>query len=458
MSYAIKFISVEAPSCQAVCFIIKKCLTPFDAHSIIAKSSSHSIMNARSILWAFFFISFSPSIAYAIPNQHLNPHPDDPGKISWQQKPGNPDDINHLHIEGVKISILPESGTNHDKTWGFTHDNGKWGAEAAWDDRFLRYEDTAMGIGPNGAWDHFGHGYIDPSFRPRYIYANDVPQDAQAQVNEAMSTWNIRAKDEGEKKRTTPDGTPLKTSVIFEKVTSGAHELLVDFMDGFQDVGNAVAEWILSTAQIVGYPVGQVPTPRTLLFEATPTSQFRVSQADWQLSTDGRELGDPLKVYSALSSPFATNWSFDKTPNVLFDDLDFDYLAPDGITEYEGDEKVFKDLGISITDEWGGYPALAAKSTIDIYEADFFSIALHEWGHVIGLIHSNGGIMKADAPFTMNFTSQAIDADNAYGAAALYSIPVPGPLPILGIGSAFAYSRKIRKRMKQSPLDQIVKE
>lgn len=120
-SYAIKFISVEAPSCQAVCFILKKCLTPFDAHSIIAKSSSHSIMNARSILWAFFFASFSPSIAYAIPNQHLNPHPDDPGKISWQQKPGNPDDINHLHIEGVKISILPESGTNHDKTWGFTH-------------------------------------------------------------------------------------------------------------------------------------------------------------------------------------------------------------------------------------------------------------------------------------------------------------------------------------------------
>lgn len=397
-------------------------------------------MNSHSVVGAALLIAFFPGVANAIPNQHLNPHPDDHPKISWQQKPGLPDNINHLHIEDVNMLVIPNTG--------FTHGNGEWVAEAAWDDRFLRFVDNAGGS--NGIWDRFGHGYIDPSFKPRYLFANDVPVGAQTLVNEAMTTWNIRAKDEGEKKRSTPDGTPLKTSVIFEKVTSGAHELFVDFMEGFEDVRDAVGEWIVSASQIVGYPAGQEPTTRTLLFEATPTSQFRALQAGWQLSVDGLPLGDPAKVYSSLTSPFPTSWSFDKTPGVLFDDHDFDYLAPDGTTQYEGNEPAFQGLGITISDTWGGYPAIAAQSTIDIYEADFFSITLHEWGHVIGLLHSSDGIMADDAPFTMNFISQSIDPDNAYGAAALYSIPVPAPLPIMGIGSAFAFGRKIRRRMRRS--------
>jgi hypothetical protein len=35
---------------------------------------------------------------------------------------------------------------------------------------------------------------------------------------------------------------------------------------------------------------------------------------------------------------------------------------------------------------------------------------------------------------------------------ARISTPVPGPLPLFGVGAAFGYSRKLRKRIKSSPL------
>lgn len=394
-------------------------------------------MGIRATLLSSALLLGFPGIANAIPNQHLNPHSDDPADISWQQDPlAVPDTTNHLHIEDVNITVLPGLGFAHNK--GAGAENFDWGAEAAWDDRFLRFTDTASGR--NGLADRFGHGYIDPAFKPRYGFAADVPAGAKPLVDEAMSTWNERAKDEGEETRTTPAGNDLKTSVIFERVAAGARELLVDFMEGFQEIGNAAAEWILSATQVVGYPAADTPATRTLLFEATPTSIISASQAGWKVSTDGLALGNAAKVYSATTSNFATNWSFDKTPEVLFDDLDFDYQAPDG-TQYEGNEAAFAALGITVRDNWGGFPALAATSTLDIFESDFFSVALHEWGHVIGLLHSNGGIMKSDAPFTLNHLTQTIDNNAAFGAAAMYSIPVtrnrtiPAPDSLILFGS-----------------------
>ena len=100
--------------------------------------------------------------------------------------------------------------------------------------------------------------------------------------------------------------------------------------------------------------------------------------------------------------------------------------------QFEGNEAEFQALGLKVTDSWGGF-TLNATDTFDIYEADFFSVALHEWGHVIGLLHSKDGLMAVDAPFTMNQLSQTIDNDNAFGAAALYSIPIPEPSSILGL-------------------------
>lgn len=371
-------------------------------------------------------VALAAGTAQAIPNQHLNPHPDTPEKIGWQQKPGIPDSVNHVHIKDPNIAAI--------NNVGFGDAGGEWRAFSVWDDRFLRYADADNNLN-NDLWDRFGHGYIDPNFRPRYLYAGDVPGAAKPRVDEAMAEWNKRAKEEGEQKRTAPDGSKLKTSVIFEKVVSGAHELVVDFIEGFQEIRDAVAEWIVSAAQLVGFPAGDTPTPPTLAFEATPTSKFAVDEAGWKVSTDGKALGDATKTYQDWTDEFATGWAFDKSPDVLFDDLDFDFLSPGG-TEYEGDEAAFLALGIDLKDSWG--EVFNAATTIDIYEADFYSVALHEWGHVIGLLHSTDGIMYSLAPFTMNRLSHSIDDDNAFGAAALYSIPVPEPATglILAVGLA----------------------
>lgn len=400
----------------------------------------------RYLAVAFLFIVavFLPRISLAIPNQHLNPHPDVPAKISWQHKPGVPNYINHVHIEDANIVSIPKVG--------FKDVKNAWVAESAWDDRYLRFQDTGTSE-TNGLWENFGHGYIDPTYKPRYMFANDVPNEAQALVTEAMLLWNTRAKEEGEQKRTAPDGTPLKTSVIFEKVVSGAKELLVDFIEGFEEIREAVAEWVVSTKQIVTGLIGKVTT-KTLVFESTPTVAMRVDWDDglgssdpnkryWKISNDTLALNDPNKLWSVWTDSYDMGWSFDKTPEILNNDVDIDYMSPTG-DKYEGDEADFRSLGLNLIDS--AEEKISADSLIDIYEADFYSVALHEWGHVIGLLHSNDGIMDAYSPFTFNHTHQFIDDDNAYGAAALYSIPSPEPSTLLllcfGLGGIFACRRK----------------
>ncbi|MEQ1889926.1 MAG: hypothetical protein ABL951_12225 [Alphaproteobacteria bacterium] len=410
-------------------------------------------MGIRATLLSSALLLAVPGIANAIPNQHLNPHSDDPADISWQQIPAAvPDTTNHLHIEDVNITVLPNVGFAHNR--GAGQDNQDWLSTRVWDDRFYRFADNA---GANALWDRFGHGYVDPAFRPRYTYAADVTEAARPLVDEAMSTWNERAKDEGEETRTTPAGNDLKTSVIFERVVAGARELLVDFMEGFQEISNAVGEWIFSPSLVdPDFPAADTPTPLTLMFETSPTTTFGVTRRDedgdgdidvddgvWELSTDGLALDDVNKAFGDVSDDFDIGWSFDKTPDVLFDDRDFDYRAPDG-TVYEGNEAAFAALGITLFDTWGGFPNFAAETVIDIYESDFFSVALHEWGHVIGFRHSNGGIMDAAAPFTMNHVTQTIDDRSAFGAAAMYSIPVtrnrtiPAPDSLIMFGSGLA--------------------
>lgn len=402
-------------------------------------------MGIRATLLSSVLLLGVPGIANAIPNQHLNPHSDDPADISWQQDPlAVPDTTNHLHIEDVNITFV--EGLSVIRT-GITHNNGAgprdpggkaaeswdWQSGFVWDNRDIRYVKDLTpppDRNSNALRDNFGHGYIDPAFRPRYAFADDVPADAKLLVDQAMSMWDARAKDEGEESRTTPVGTPLKTSAIFEKVVSGAHEVFVDFVIGLDHVlgGDVVAAVVFDE------------TPVKLYFEASPLSQFFVPRRDengdgvidandgvWKISTDGLPLGDISKVFADVTGLFGTGWSFDMNPDVLFNNFDFDYMAPTG-TKYEGDEAFFAGLGITLKDSWGGFTPFAATSTIDIYETDFFSVALHEWGHVLGFNHSNGGVMGALAPFSMNYLTQTIDDENAFGAAAMYSIPaVPEP-------------------------------
>ena len=44
-----------------------------------------------------------------------------------------------------------------------------------------------------------------------------------------------------------------------------------------------------------------------------------------------------------------------------------------------------------------------------------------------------------------------VDASVVYAQATLYTVPVPGPLPLFGAAAAFGFSRKLRKRIKRAP-------
>jgi len=48
-------------------------------------------------------------------------------------------------------------------------------------------------------------------------------------------------------------------------------------------------------------------------------------------------------------------------------------------------------------------------------------------------------------------TGVAANSSLKYAVASLVPAPVPGPLPILGVGAAFGFSRKLRKRIKKVP-------
>ncbi len=54
--------------------------------------------------------------------------------------------------------------------------------------------------------------------------------------------------------------------------------------------------------------------------------------------------------------------------------------------------------------------------------------------------------MVTDGAFTFNDTSA--DGGGSYSANIDVATKVPGPLPILGAGVAFGYSRRLRKRIK----------
>ena len=86
---------------------------------------------------------------------------------------------------------------------------------------------------------------------------------------------------------------------------------------------------------------------------------------------------------------------------------------------------------MKVADSAGG--AIINAADKPIVQADFISVALHEWGHIIGLDHvvPAAATMNAASPFTLGVLTRTIDVGSAKGGAVLYSIPIPEPASFL---------------------------
>jgi hypothetical protein len=376
----------------------------------------------------------------------MPPHPHDQGKIQYP----NPLPVNlanHSHVGGIGVQeVNPSAFGNPGPHMVDTANPQTWRTYAAWDNR--TYFNGDAGGQP------YGHGYIEPTdaTRPRYIFGANVPGGAdltniKSSIQSIWQSWEAAAKAQGQNSRTTPDGTPLITNVSFREsvaADAGAKEIDIDFG------GATFGVW--------------TPAAQTLRFMVTPQVNVFVSTAggapnpDWQVSNDNLALGG-AKAWAAQKA-VALPWNFTNaaptTAGVPFGgDLDYKCVAALGCgagaalnSTFEGTEAAFLALGLKVADSAGGAVINAADTPI--VQADFISVALHEWGHVIGLDHVTpaGSTMHAASPFTFGVLTRTIDVGSAKGAAVLYSIPIPEPATFVIMLVATIFVGNCRCRQK----------
>ena len=391
------------------------------------------------------------------------PHLHDQGKIQYPNPlpanfaphSGGPNDANHSHVGGIAVKeVTPSAFGGAGPHMVDNQATPAWNTYSTWHNRHYLNGDTA-------AIAAYGHGFIVPTAAtmPRYAFLAGVTglpaadfANVKARVTEAASSWDAAAKAQGQNSRTTPDSTPLRTSLPFRAQVAGdggASDLTVNF-----------------TPMPVGAIGGWSPGGKTLNFATIPQTRVRVNDPanprsaspDWQVSSDGRPLNDGAKVFAALTPGIAVPWNFTtNAPAALLQDIDYLCIkavgcgigAPFGM-QFEGNEAVFTTLGIQVSDGF----AIAAATPAPLTQADFFTVLLHEWGHTIGLDHSPlvTDILFAQTAFGLGVANHTINLNNARAAAVLYSIPVPVPEPstltLFGLGTLvlLGYGWRRRKR------------
>ncbi len=406
-------------------------------------------------------VAISISAAIAATASGITAHPHDQGKVQYPNPlpvpftphTGGANDANHSHLGGVAVKEVNPSAFGglgpHMVDMAATP---AWNTYSTWDNRVYRNGDTAAVVA-------YGHGYIDPAAgnQPRYNFGAGIVglgaatlAEIQARTLTSWQTWQSTAKAQGEGSRTTPDGTALRTDLAFQDVhaAGGAIEFTINLAP---TAAGSFGGW---SPGAVSMSFSSNPQVQVFLNNPAMPMDFNNPHPDWEVSSDGLALGNVAKVYGALTPNITLPYNFAAgAPAALAQDIDYMCVKAGGCgagvgqgSEWEGSEAAFTALALQVSDSAGG--AAAPATTTPLFQADFLSLSIHEWGHAIGLDHSPAGVMFAQSPFTLGVTSRTIDVNNAIGAALLYSIPVPEPqsIALLVVGFVAAISRCPRRK------------
>ncbi len=257
---------------------------------------------------------------------------------------------------------------------------------------------------------HFGHGFI-PSVRPIiYEYVN-VPSNQIDVIDQAFQEWNTQI-------NTNPS--------VFRK-----------------------------PGTVVGFN-----------WKQKSNEMFSDIKVFWEnLTTDEGEAG-------AFFNPATKEIKFDSEPELFnkseywFDNNGNSMFDPMVDTFVDNNSNGMFDANIDLKLGWH----LPVAGQVDIYNYDLYTTALHEIAHAVGLddlynlidlgrfpdsLMGSGGweywlqdyiITGMPAPIgPRQLPMRRIDVGSIQGGVDLYTIPVPGPTPLMGLAIAFGYSRKLRR-------------
>ncbi len=188
------------------------------------------------------------------------------------------------------------------------------------------------------------------------------------------------------------------------------------FADGTGDFFNAVD------------PTDPLDTFSVVFNPIAPNGQTAVSTANGLFLPDFAP-APPIYLQN-VSSPTATfTWLAAAGPGALYTlDADTSFLFDNGVT-----------IGLN-----AGVQFLVIKAAGGVSVDLTQNFAPSATAFVNGL--SAGPVTVSDGAFTFNDTAPA--GGGSYSANIDVTDRVPGPLPILGAGVAFGYSRKLRKRIQ----------